>query len=196
MKSLKEHISQVKDLHSFNEYIDEQFNPEWDYVIEMTTVGHPVLDNKERMIIVNGTKAGDRQRPHVHIYLNDDVRPFKKFNFEIALDEILCYDELNLIRMTDKNHNVNKKKRSLCSWNGYYKLTDEFEDWLYQKSNKRGDFIDNLDAIIYFYNFESGGLKNSNPLLDYIKDHGMKILDKHKKYFSEEDIEKYKECFE
>ena len=54
----------------------------------------------------------------------------------------------------------------------------------------------NLDAIIYFYNFESGGLKNSNPLLDYIKDHGMKILDKHKKYFSEEDIEKYKECFE
>ena len=186
----------MKDLHSFNEHIDEQFNPEWDYVIEMATVGHPVLDKKERMIIVNGTKAGDRQRPHVHIYLNDDVRPFKKFNFEIALDEILCYDELNLIRMTDKNNNVNKKKRSLCSWNGYYKLKDEFEDWLYQKSNKRGDFIDNLDAIIYFYNFESGGLKNSNPLLNYIKDRGMKILEKHNKYFSDEDIEKYKECFE
>ena len=196
MNSLKEHISQVKDLHSFNEHIDEQFNPEWDYVIEMATVGHPVLDKKERMIIVNGTKAGDRQRPHVHIYLNDDVRPFKKFNFEIALDEILCYDEINLIRMKDQSKHIDRKNRNICSWNGYNKLYDEFEDWLYQKSNKRGDFIDNLDAIIYFYNFESGGLKNSNPLLDYIKDHGMKILDKYKKYFSDEDIEKYKECFE
>lgn len=183
-------------MKSLKEYVDEQFNPEWDYVIEMATVGHPVLDNKERMIIVNGTKAGDRQRPHVHIYLNDDVRPFKKFNFEIALDEILCYDEINLIRMKDQSKHIDRKNRNICSWNGYHKLYDEFEDWLYQKSNKRGEFIDNLDAIIYFYNFESGGLKNSNPLLNYIKDHGMKILDKHKKYFSEEDIEKYKECFE
>ena len=196
MKSLKEHISHVKDLHSFNEYIDEQFNPEWDYVVEMATIGNPVLDKKERLIMIHGTNSGDRQRPHVHICLNDDVRPFKKFNFEIALDEILCYDELNLIRMTDKKNNINKKKRSLCSWNGYHKLKDEFEDWLYQKSNKRGDFIDNLDALICFYNLESIGMKNSNPLLDYIKDHGMKILEKHKKYFSEEDIEKYKECFE
>ena len=48
MKSFKEYISQVKDLHSFNEHIEEQFNPEWDYVVEMATIGHPVLDKKER----------------------------------------------------------------------------------------------------------------------------------------------------
>ena len=196
MKSFKEHISQVKDLHSFNEYIEEQFNPEWDYVVEMATIGHPVLDKKERLIMVHGTNAGDRQRPHVHICLNDDVRPFNKFNFEIALDEILCYNELNLIRMSDKNNGIDKKKRSLCSRNGYNKLKNEFEDWLYQKSNKRGEFIDNFDALIYFYNEESTNTHQQNPLLKYIQDHGMKVLNKYKKYFSEEDIKKYDECFE
>ena len=196
MKSFKEYISQVKDLHSFNEYIEEQFNPEWDYVVEMATIGHPVLDKKEPLIMVHGTNTGDRQRPHVHICLNDDVRPFNKFNFEIALGEILCYDELNLIRMSDKNNSIDKKNRSLCSWNGYNKLKNEFEDWLYQKSNKRGEFIDNLDALIYFYNEESTNTHQQNPLLKYIQDHGMKVLDKYKKYFSEEDIKKYDECFE
>ena len=197
MKSLKEHISQVKDLHSFNEYIDEQFNPEWDYVVEMASIGYPVLNKTNHYIAVHGTKAGDRQRPHVHIYLSDDKRPFSKFNFEIALDEILCYDEINLIRMKDQSKHIDRKNRNICSWNGYHKLYDDFDDWLFSNDvDVRGEFIDNLDAIIYFYNFESGGLKNSNQLLDYIKDHGMKILDKHKKYFSEEDIEKYKECFE
>ena len=196
MKSFKKYISQVKDLHSFNEYIEEQFNPEWDYVVEMATIGHPVLDKKERLIMVHGTNAGDRQRPHVHICLNDDVRPFNKFNFEIALDEILCYDELNLIRMSDKNNGIDKKSSLLCSWNGYNKLKNEFEDWLYQKSNKRGEFIDNLDALIYFYNEESTNTHQQNPLLKYIQDHGMKVLNKYKKYFSEEDIKKYDECFE
>ena len=196
MKSFKEHISQVKDLHSFNEYIEEQFNPDWDYVVEMTTIGHPVLDKKERLIMVHGTNAGDRQRPHVHICLNDDVRPFNKFNFEIALDEILCYDELNLIRMSDKNNGIDKKNRSLCSWNGYNKLKNEFEDWLYQKSNKRGEFIDNLDALIYFYNEESTNSHQQNPLLKYIQDHCMKVIYKYKKYFSDEDIKKYNKCFE
>ena len=36
----------------------------------------------------------------------------------------------------------------------------------------RGDFKDNLDAIIYFYNQESGGVKITNPLLEYIKKKG------------------------
>ena len=183
-------------MKSFKEYAEEQFNPEWDYVVEMATIGHPVLDKKERLIMVHGTNAGDRQIPHVHICLNDDVRPFNKFNFEIALDEILCYDELNLIRMSDKNNGIDKKNRSLCSWNGYNKLKNEFEDWLYQKSNKRGEFIDNLDALIYFYNEESTNTHQQNPLLKYIQDHGMKVLYKYKKYFSEEDIKKYDKYFE
>ena len=180
-----------------NTYVEEQFNPEWDYVVEMTSIGYPVLNKTNHYIAVHGTNAGDRQRPHVHIYLSDDKRPFSKFNFEIALDEILCYDEINLIRMKDQSKHIDRKNRNICSWNGYNKLYDDFADWLFSNDvDVRGDFIDNLDAIIYFYNFESGGLKNSNPLLDYLHDHGMKVLNKYKKYFSEEDIKKYNECFE
>ena len=94
-----------------NTYVEEQFNPEWDYVVEMTSIGYPVLNKTNHYIAVHGTKAGDRQRPHVHIYLSNDKRPFSKFNFEIALDEILCYDEINLIRMKDQSKHIDRKNR-------------------------------------------------------------------------------------
>ena len=177
------------------EYIEEEFNPEWDYVIEMASIGRPILNKIHYHIVLHGTYAGDRERPHIHIYLKEDKRPFSKFNFEIALDEILCYDEINLITMRDKSKHIYLKNRNKCSWDGYFKLRDDFEDWLFSTSELRGDFIDNLDAIIYFYNQESGGTKNSNPLLEYIKNKGMKILKKNEKYFSEEDKLKYKDCF-
>ena len=31
-------------MKSLKEYVDEQFNPEWDYVIEMASIGYPVLN--------------------------------------------------------------------------------------------------------------------------------------------------------
>ena len=99
--------------------------------------------------------------------------------------------------MKDRSKNIDYKNRTTCNWNGYSKLYDDFEDWLYNKTPEiRGDFIDNLDAIIYFYNQESGGMNNRNPILEYIKGKGMKILKKNEKYFSNEDKLKYKECFE
>ena len=99
--------------------------------------------------------------------------------------------------MRDKSKNVDLKNRSKCSWNGYFKLRDDFEDWLFSDNVEiRGDFKDNLDAIIYFYNQESGGMKKSNPLLEYIKSKGMKIQNKFRSYFSEEDINKYIVCFD
>ena len=65
-----------------------------------------------------------------------------------------------------------------CSWNGYFKLKEDFEDWLFSKSSKRGDFKDNLDAIIYFYNEEN----HNKTLWDYIEEHGLKVLNKYKHY--------------
>jgi len=177
-------------------YVEEQFNDDWDYVIEMASIGYPILNKTNYYIALHGTHAGDRERPHIHIYLENDVRPFNKFNFEIALDEILCYDEINLIRMKDLKRNIDYKNRNKCSWDSYKKLYDDFESWLYSdKVDKRGDYIDNLDACIYFYNQESGNTEK-NPLLKYIKDHGLKILKKFNKYFTNEDIEAYPECFE
>lgn len=177
------------------EYVEEEFNPEWDYVIEMASIGYPVLNKTKYLIALNGTYAGDREKPHVHIYLTGDKRPFSKFNFEIALDEILCYDEINLLRMKDKSKRIDFKNRNKCSWNWYEELRDDFGDWLFSTPELRGGFKDNLDAIIYFYNWESGGTRKSNPLLEYIKSKGMKMQDKFRKYFSKEDIKKYSVCF-
>lgn len=178
------------------QYLNEKFNPKWDYVIEMASIGRPILNKTHYHIALHGTDAGDRQRPHIHIYLNGDKRPFSKFNFEIALDDILCYDEINLIRMKDKSKHIDLKNRNKCSWDGYLNLRDDFEDWLFNTPELRGDFIDNLDAIIYFYNNECGSTENSNPLLEYIKGKGMKIQNKFRKYFSKDDINKYTVCFD
>lgn len=175
----------------------EQFIEEWDYVVEMATIGYPILNRTNHFIALHGTNAGDRERPHIHIYLEKDKRPFNKFNFEIALDEILCYDEINLIRMKDERKNIDYKNRSKCSWDNYSKLKNDFEKWLYDdKVELRGEYINNLDAIIYFYNQESGGTRNKNPLLEYIRNKGYKILSKHKIYFDDNDKIKYKDCFE
>ena len=176
--------------------LEEEFNPEWDYVIEMASIGRPILNKISYHIALHGTYAGDRENPHIHIYLKDDKRPFSKFNFEIALDEILCYDEINIITMRDKSKHIDIKNRNKCSWDGYFKLRDDFKDWLFSTPELRGDFIDNLDAIIYFYNQESCGTNNSNPLLEYIKNKGMKIQNKFRNYFSEDDINKYIVCFD
>lgn len=178
-------------MQSLKEYINEEFNPKWDYVIEMAIVGHPILARTKYNIALHGTLAGDRERPHIHIYLANDVRLFNKFNFEIALDELLCYNELNLIRMKDQSKGFDKWHRSKCSWDGYIKLQHEFEDWLYSRCELRGEYIDNLDSIIYWYNEESGGNEESNPLLEYISKRGMNIQSQFRKYFSNDDLKKY-----
>ena len=184
-------------MKKLKEFLEEEFNPKWDYAIEMASIRRPILNKIYYHIALHGTDAGDRKRPHIHIYLDGDKRPFSKFNFEIALDEILCYDEINLITMRDKSKHVDIKNRNNCSWDGYTRLKNDFEDWLFSDNVEiRGDNQDNLDDIIYFYNQEYGGTRNLNPLLEYIKSKGMKILKKNEKYFSEEDKLKYKDCFE
>ena len=57
-------------MKTLQEYIKETYEPfdnDWDYVIEMATIGTPLLDKKERLIMVHGINSGDRNRPHVHI---------------------------------------------------------------------------------------------------------------------------------
>jgi hypothetical protein len=44
-----------------------------------------------------------------------------------------------------------------------------------------GQFENNLDACVYWYN-EEVDPKSNNPIRDYIEKHGLKILDKYKKY--------------
>lgn len=108
------------------------------------------------------------------------------FNFEISLINILCKDEVNLIKQEDyrRSKKIVKKNRNNCSWKGYQDIKDGFEEWLFDWCEIPGDFIDNLDACVYWYNRESF---EGKTIKDYFKDRELKILPKYRKYLDEED---------
>lgn len=151
-------------------------------ILEMSTISKSVrLGGKNYRIAIHGPAVGDRPYPHIHIYKANDRYPFKNFNFEISLIDLLCYDELNLVAMVDKDNGISIKNRNKCSWTNYRRLRDDFEDWLISKSDYIGDFQDNLDAIIWNYDNES---YEDNALINYIHDRGKKVLTKYQKYFN------------
>ena len=148
-------------------------------IVEMVTISYNLKFGEDKFkVAIHGPSYGDRENPHIHIYLDNGKMPYNKFNFEISLVDILCYDEMNLIYQRDTRNVIKRTNRNKCSWDGYFKLKEDFEDWLFSKSSKRGDFKDNLDAIIYFYNEEN----RNKTLWDYIEEHGLKVLDKYKHY--------------
>lgn len=174
MKSLKEYILEKRRANYYEKY-----------VLEMATIDRNALTKNKYKIAIHGIDASDRPNPHIHIYMSDDVRPFSKFNFEISLCDILCKDEINLIKMKDKKKDININNRDKCSWKGYHRLHDEFEDWLFSKSKYPGEFKDNLDAIVWNYNHECTG--SVNYVKEYIKEQGWKVLPKYKYYVDNND---------
>lgn len=169
-------------MKSLFEYLKVSQWPSEEYIVEMATIAKSTsLWKSKYKIACHGTDAFDRPNPHIHIYLADDKRPYNKFNFEISICDILCKDEINLIKMRDEKNGIKKNNRRICSWDGYQKLKNDFEDWLFNKKVEiPGNFIDNLDACIYWYNQECDG--SDNPIRDYIEEHGWKVLSKYKKY--------------
>lgn len=180
---------------SIKEFIYKNIWAPSERIFEMATISkNEKWGNYHYRIAVHGEATKDRENPHIHIYLSNDVKPYNLFNFEISLTDILSYDEINLIYQRDKSVGKIITNRNKCSWKNYSKIKEGFENWLFDNNVKiPGDFIDNLDAIIWWYNEESTG--NDNYILKYIKNHGMKVLNKYKKYFSKEDIDKYEDCF-
>lgn len=147
-------------------------------IIEMASISQPVLNRTKYNIVLHGADSGDRETPNIHIYLYGDVRPFSKFNFEISLTDIVCYDELNLVKQDDGNRHIRRNNRSKCSWDGYTKLKHDFEDWLFFVKPLNPNFKNHLHAIIWTYNNESTS-KGTNALKTYCKEKGLKILDKY-----------------
>lgn len=133
-------------------------------------------------VAIHGPAAKDKPYPHIHIYDSKDIFPYKNFNFEISLVDILCDDEINLVCQQDRENHIDRRKRDLCDWTGYYKLRDSFEDWLYDTPSKPGEYIDNLHVIIHDYNEESP-YGSENPLFDYIHNQGKVVMEKHMRYF-------------
>ena len=67
-------------------------------LLEMVTFGR-INDGKDMYkIVIHGPASNDRPMPHIHIYLNNDVFPYSQFNFEISIVDIVCKDEINLIK--------------------------------------------------------------------------------------------------
>lgn len=198
MKSLVEYIVESTKFSSLVEYIREIFQRDnlHDYLVEMATIQQNVRLNKTNFnVAIHGPSTKDRENPHIHIYLTGD-NSLKQFNFEISLVDIVCKDEINLIRMLDKTKRkkVDIKNRIECSWDGYGNMEEDFEKWLFDKCKKRGEYINNLDAIIYYYN-EEGKYLSENYLLKYISERNLKVLSKYHKYFSDEDQKNFQLCF-
>ena len=152
-------------------------------IFEMATITKDIKwGNDHYRVAVHGTAAGDRDVPHIHIYLSNDKKPYNKFNFEVSLVDILCYDEVNLIFQRDEKTGKYISNRNKCSWEGYKKIADGFEDWLEQKPTTPGDFQTNLEAIIYWWNEESDSA-SENPLKDWLDKRGLKVLKKYSYLF-------------
>ena len=132
-------------------------------------------------VALHGVAAGNRSYPHIHIYLKNDHYPWKKFNFEINLVDLLCEDEINLVCQQDKSKGVDRRNRSKYSWMGYNDIKNDFEDWLEEPCKKPGNFKDSLDFLIYTYNEENN---EKDSLQNYIRNHGKKILPKCLEYFN------------
>lgn len=173
------------------------FEKEHKLMLEMANIQKGVVLSSNRYnISVHGASSKDREYPHLHIYLTGD-NSLKQFNFEISIIDLLCDDELNLIRQLDKTKKkkIDIKNRIDCSWEGYSKLKNDFEDWLEQPYKKiERQFKNNLDALIYLYNSESEDLSD-NYILEYISKQNRKINKQYHYLFSEEEKNNYSECF-
>lgn len=172
-------------MKSILEYLSVKRWPSESQILEMATI-----DRRVRMagaiyrVAIHGPLAGDRANPHIHIYLSSDVRPYNRFNFEISLCDILCRDQVNIIKMRDESRHTNRRGRANCSWQGYEKLRKDFEDWLFSKPSSPLSFDNNLTACIYFYNMESDQ-SSPNPLKNYMAERGWKVLPKYAKCVEE-----------
>ena len=171
-------------MKSILEYIQEKLNiiePSIP-IVEMATIDKTVKVSKHTYrIALHGPAVGDRPCPHFHIYLANDVYPYKRFNIEISLIDLLCYDELNIVAIQDKEKRINIKNKNQCSWSGYRKLHDRIEDWLEEPcTGLPGNFKNNLEALIWSYDNESN---DGMSLLEYISGHGNKVLPKYENYF-------------
>ena len=58
-------------------------------IVEMATIGYDLKFGKDRFkVAIHGPSSGDRENPHIHIYLENDKMPFNRFNFSIVLSSI------------------------------------------------------------------------------------------------------------
>lgn len=155
-----------------------------DVVLEMATFGKPRWGSKDYKIAIHDPATKDRDTPHIHIYLLNDIN-YNTFNFEISLIDILCKDEINLIYQLDRSKNIMRTHRDECSWKGYSNIYKGLVEFLSTNQNiKQYNYCENgLKASIEAYNAESNS--RGNALKEYLDGKGLTVLPKYSKYFEE-----------
>lgn len=182
----KDRISEIIT-EEINKVIEERKEP----LLEMATFGVERWGNTLYKIAVHGASTADRDTPHFHIYLNNDINPYTQFNFEISLEDILCKNEINLIFQHDRARNVNNRNRTECSWTGYREIKEGLVDFIFNKcpTNRFGEFEDNLARGIYDWNRETDYIKTVNQGINvlrlYFEEHNLVPLPQYQKYLKD-----------
>ena len=160
-------------------------------LMEMATFGVERWGHTLYKIAVHGASTNDRPTPHIHIYLNNDVNPYTRFNFEISLIDILCKNEINLIFQRDRERNIDNRDRNQCSWTGYDDIRKGITEFLFSPcaTNRFGDFSDNLERGIFEWNRETDYVKTINEgvnvLRQYFEEKKLTPLPQYAKYLKD-----------
>lgn len=154
--------------------------------LSSATIGKPRWGEVDYRIAVHGSVSQVEDSPCVHIYLLSDIS-HDKFDFVVSMVDILCKDEVNLIRQTDEAKNVIRANENECSWEGYESIYEGLMTFLSDKSTIRpyASCENGLHASIAAYNAESNS--RGNALKEYLDGRDLSILPQYAKYLNEED---------
>ena len=154
--------------------------------LSSATIGKPRWGEVDYRIAVHDPVSQVEDSPCIHIYLLSDIN-HDKFDFVVSLVDILCKDEVNLIRQTDVAKNVIRTNEYECSWEGYESLYEGLKTFLSDKSTIRpyASCENGLHASIAAYNAESNS--RGNALKDFLDKQGLIVLPRYAKYLNEEE---------
>lgn len=151
-------------------------------LLEMATIGWPIIDKVAYKMSIHGVNTKDRLIPHIHLDRADDLDELL-FKFEISLVDMLATGEPTLVLQKDLRKHINRTNKSKCSWESYTKLHDGVVRYLNggpEDDAPKGS-RSNLESFVIAWNKESGN--NPNRLAEYLKEHGVEVLDEYKPYF-------------
>lgn len=156
--------------------------------------------------------------PHVHLYHTTERkmdRDKRSFTIEINLAYYMWTGHIVPCRIRDKKKKVDRMDSTETSWEGYKTYLQTFEEFICDGDvNKRyAGCIDNIAVAIRVFNEEAnlsqlhkedkelirkkiGDYSQNDKFLVVLYCYGRKIRRQFRKYFTQEQIDRFKEIFE
>ena len=153
--------------------------------------------------------------PHIHMYHSAERKSKSKmFTIEVNLAYLLWTGEVVPCRIYDKKKSVDRMNSTDTNWVNYLAYRQTIIEFLFDGDVKPrySDCIDNIAVSIKVFNEEAnlqqlhaedkkklskfGNISQNDKFLAVMYCYGRKIKREFKKYFSQEQIAKFKELFE